>query len=423
MIGCRPKPWGPRVLSFDPCPMTRFGLDLPPHYRVFAAFFLYAFAMGGIFPRVPELQRAMGATEGALGLALIGIASGTLLSLTFAGRLLERIGHRRALLVLIPVMAACCAVASFAPTPWMLYLLLVPCGLAIGAVEIVVNLEADRVEHQGGRRIMNRAHAFWSTGFFAAGLFGALLSQLGVGVSQHLLLEALLVLVATVLLLGRFAAAPHREGPPVGDTVPRVARPTLAILALVVVTLAAMVLEGAGAEWSAIYMRDVFGAGHFAAGAAVATGAGMQAVTRFFADAFVERYSPVAVARVLLALLGIGAGTVLFAPAQALAFAGFALMGVGTSVIFPLAMSAAAQRTDRSAAINVAALAQTSFVVFLLGPPLLGFVAQHWGIRWSFGIGLPLVVLSFAMAGVLQPAAGLRRAPSDGALRAGRAGR
>ena len=400
--------------------MTRFGLDLPPHYRVFAAFFLYAFAMGGIFPRVPELQRAMGATEGALGLALIGIASGTLLSLTFAGRLLERIGHRRALLVLIPVMAACCAVASFAPTPWMLYLLLVPCGLAIGAVEIVVNLEADRVEHQGGRRIMNRAHAFWSTGFFAAGLFGALLSQLGVGVSQHLLLEALLVLVSTVLLLGRFAAAPHREGPPVGDKVPRVARPTLAILALVVVTLAAMVLEGAGAEWSAIYMRDVFGAGHFAAGAAVATGAGMQAVTRFFADAFVERYSPVAVARVLLALLGIGAGTVLFAPAQALAFAGFALMGVGTSVIFPLAMSAAAQRTDRSAAINVAALAQTSFVVFLLGPPLLGFVAQHWGIRWSFGIGLPLVVLSFAMAGVLQPAAGLRRAPSDGALRAGR---
>ena len=403
--------------------MTRFGLDLPPHYRVFAAFFLYAFAMGGIFPRVPELQRAMGATEGALGLALIGIASGTLLSLTFAGRLLERIGHRRALLVLIPVMAACCAVASFASTPWMLYLLLVPCGLAIGAVEIVVNLEADRVEHQGGRRIMNRAHAFWSTGFFAAGLFGALLSQLGVGVSQHLLLEALLVLVATVLLLGRFAAAPHREGPPVGDKVPRVARPTLAILALVVVTLAAMVLEGAGAEWSAIYMRDVFGAGHFAAGAAVATGAGMQAVTRFFADAFVERYSPVAVARVLLALLGIGAGTVLFAPAQSLAFAGFALMGVGTSVIFPLAMSAAAQRTDRSAAINVAALAQTSFVVFLLGPPLLGFVAQHWGIRWSFGIGLPLVVLSFAMAGVLQPAAGLRRAPSDGALRAGRAGR
>jgi len=400
--------------------MTRIGLALPAHYRVFAAFFLYAFAMGGIFPRVPELQRAMGATEGELGLALIGIASGTLVSLTFAGRWLERFGHRRALLVLVPLMALFVAIASFAVAPWVLYVLLLPCGLTIGAVEIVVNLEADRVEHQGGRRIMNRAHAFWSTGFFMSGLFGALLSQLGVSVQQHLLLDALLVLVATGLLLGRFEPAPHRAAPPAGGHhVPRVARPTLAILALVVVTLAAMVLEGAGAEWSAIYMRDVFGAGHFAAGAAVATGAAMQAATRFFADGFVERYSPVGVARALLTILGIGAGMVLLAPTAAVAFAGFALMGVGTSVIFPLAMSAAAQRTDRSAAVNVASLAQTSFVVFLLGPPLLGFIAQHWGIRWSFGVGLPLVALSLAVAGVLQPA-GTRPAPSGGAVRAQR---
>jgi MFS family permease len=237
------------------------------------------------------------------------------------------------------------------------------------------------------------------------------LSQAGVSVQQHLLLDALLVLVATVLLLGRFSAAPHRgeisqgHGTPQGapQETPHFARPTLAILALVAVTLSAMVLEGAGAEWSAIYMRDVFGAGHFIAGSAVAVGAMMQAITRFFADNFVERFSPVGVARVLLGLLGVGAGTVLLAPSAGVAFTGFALMGVGTSVIFPLAMSAAAQRTDRSAAVNVATLAQTSFVVFLLGPPLLGLVAQHWGIRWSFGIGLPLVALSLAMAAVLKP--------------------
>lgn len=392
--------------------MRRIGLDIEPRQRVFAAFFLYAFAMGGIFPRVPELQRAMGATEGALGLALIGASTGTLVSLTLAGRLLDRIGHRRALLALTPAMAACYALASFATAPWVLFALLVPCGLCIGAVEIIVNLEADRVEHQEGRRIMNRAHGFWSIGFFVAGLFGAGLSQAGVSVQQHLLLDALLVLVATVLLLGRFDAAPHRAGSAQGHDTPRFARPTLAILGLVAVTLSAMVLEGAGAEWSGIYMRDVFGAGHFVVGSAVAVGALMQAVTRFFADAFVERYSPVGVARVLLSLLGIGAGTVLLAPSGAIAFAGFALMGVGTSVIFPLAMSAAAQRTDRSAAVNVATLAQTSFVVFLLGPPLLGLIAQYWGIRWSFGIGLPLVALSLAMARVLKPGGTAARAPA-----------
>jgi MFS family permease len=392
--------------------MRRIGLDIKPRQRVFAAFFLYAFAMGGIFPRVPELQRAMGATEGALGLALIGASTGTLVSLSLAGRLLDRIGHRRALLALTPAMAACYALASFATAPWVLFALLVPCGLCIGAVEIIVNLEADRVEHQEGRRIMNRAHAFWSIGFFVAGLLGAGLSQAGISVQQHLLLDALLVLVATALLLGRFDAAPHRTGAAQGHETPRFARPTPAILALVAVTLSAMVLEGAGAEWSGIYMRDVFGAGHFVTGAAVAVGALMQAITRFFADAFVERYSPVGVARVLLSLLGIGAGTVLLAPSGTIAFAGFALMGVGTSVIFPLAMSAAAQRTDRSAAVNVATLAQTSFVVFLLGPPLLGLIAQYWGIRWSFGIGLPLVALSLAMAGVLKPSGATARPPA-----------
>ena len=111
--------------------------------------------------------------------------------------------------------------------------------------------------------------------------------------------------------------------------------------------------------------------------------------------------SATAVSRVLLSVLGIGVLIVFFAPNDWAALVGFGLMGVGTSVIFPLAMSAAAQRTDRPAAVNVAALAQTSFVTFLIAPPVLGFIAEHWGITWSFGIGLPLVVLSFAFTHVL----------------------
>ena len=103
--------------------------------------------------------------------------------------------------------------------------------------------------------------------------------------------------------------------------------------------------------------------------------------------------------RVVLVTLGVL--LVFFANTDWMALLGFGLMGVGTSAIFPLAMSAAAQRTDRPAATNVASLAQISFVAFLLGPPLLGFVAEHFGIRWSFGIGIPLVVLSFVFAGAL----------------------
>jgi MFS family permease len=168
-----------------------------------------------------------------------------------------------------------------------------------------------------------------------------------------------------------------------------------------------MILEGAGSDWSAIYMRDEFHAAPFIIGISAGVGAMMQAFTRFFADGFVERHSPVAVARFLLSILGVGALVVFFAPSDVVALIGLGLLGVGTSAIFPLAMSAAAQRTDRPAAINVAALAQTSFTAFLVGPPLLGAVAQDFGIRWAYGVGLPLVVVSLLLAGALgrRPAA------------------
>ncbi|MFM2057749.1 MAG: hypothetical protein RLY71_2134 [Pseudomonadota bacterium] len=389
----------------------RFGLDLPAHRRVFAGFFLYAFGFGGFFPRLGELQSSLGVTKSELGLGLIGAAVGTLISLTLAGRLVERIGHRRVLLLMPVLIPAVYALASHVRGTLGLFVTLVPAGLLIGLIEVVVNLEADRVEHQQGRRIMNRSHAFWSFGFFSAGLLGALAARLGVSPQWQLALMVPFAAVLTVLLLGRFEAAPARSGTS-DEPTPHVAKPTAAILALVALSLSALVLEGAGFDWSAIYMRDVFGAAPFVGGLAVATGAFAQAIARYLADRHVERHSPLVVARVLLGVLGLGTTLVVLAPHPAAALAGFALMGIGTSVLFPLAMSAAAQRTDRPAAINVAALAQFGFVAFLLAPPSLGWVAEAWGLRASFGVGLPLVLISLLATGALRgqaaatPAAG-----------------
>jgi len=389
----------------------RFGLALAPQRRVFAAFFLYAFAIGGFFPRLAELQRSMQLSEGELGLGLIGAACGTMLSLTFAGRPIERVGHRATLLVLLPLLAVCYAISAHASGAVTLFLCLLPAGLCIGAIELVVNLEADRVEHQSGRRIMNRSHAFWSFGFFGAGLLGALAARAGISPQWHLAAIVPLSALCTPLLLGGFDAAPQRSG---GSDEPahHFARPTLAIMALVLFSLSGLVLEGAGIDWSAIYMRDVFATSTFIGGIAVATGAFAQGAARYVADRFVERHSPLAIARTLLMVLALGTLLVTFAPAWPLALLGFALMGVGTSVMFPLAMSAAAQRTDRPAATNVAALAQISFVSFLLGPPLLGFVAEHLGIRWTFGLGLPLLLLSAAVSGSLRATPALPSATS-----------
>ncbi|MER8657553.1 MFS transporter [Mesorhizobium sp. M0847] len=393
-----------------------FGLRLAPQHRVYAGFAIYSFAMGQIFPRLPDIKHAMGIGDGTLGLSLIGTPIGTLTALTLAAPILERVGFRRALLGLVPLLSVVFAIAVHAPGPLALFLMLFPVGLMIGSVEIILNVEADRTEFLLKRRIMNRAHSFWSIGFFGAGLFGAALAHLGISPQLHLAIVVPMVATGIALFLGGYEPAPSGFAGN-DETAPTLARPTLPILVLVAVTLSAMLMEGASIDWSAIYMRTVFDAGPFVAGFTVALFAFSQASTRFFADSFVERHSPSVVARVLLATMAVGVLLVFFSPAPLVSMLGFALLGIGSSAIFPLAISAAAQRTDRSAAINVAALSQISFVAFLLGPPLLGFVSDHWGIRSAFGIGIPFIILSLLTAGSLgRRASRGKPAPASEAL-------
>ena len=375
-------------------------LALSPAHRVFAGFALYSFAMGNIFPRLADVQTGMGVSTAALGLGLIGAPIGTLISLTFATPHLERIGFGRLLPPFLPLLAMLYAVAVHAPSPLILFICLVPVGVLIGCIEIMLNAEADRTELVLGRRIMNRSHAFWSIGFFMAGLFGAQMAAFGLSPQLHLALVVPLVAVGSYAALSSYVPSRARGGIAGGDA-PHFVAPTAAILLLVLVTVPAMVLEGASMDWSAIYMRDAFGAEKFWQGIAVAAFAVLQGLARFFADGVVEKTSPAAVARVLFLALGLGCVIVVTSPWPLLSLVGFAAMGLGTSAIFPLAMSAAAQRTDRSSALNIAALAQFAFMLFLIGPPLLGSVAAHWGIRMAFGISLPLVVVSFLTAGAL----------------------
>ena len=375
-------------------------ISLSPIHRVFAGFACYSFAMGNIFPRLADVQSGMGVTTAALGLGLIGAPVGTLVSFTFASPYLDKIGYGRLLPWALPLLAALYALAVHAASPLILFLMLLPVGVVIGCVEIMLNAEADRTEFLVGRRIMNRSHAFWSIGFFSAGLFGAQVASFGISPQLHLALVVPLVALGSYLALHDYVPSPPR-GVVADHKAPLFVAPTLAILVLVAVTIPAMILEGASMDWSAIYMRDSFGADKFWQGIAVASFAVLQGLMRFYADGVVERFSPAALARVLFVALGMGCVTVVLSPWPILSLIGFAAMGLGTSAIFPLAMSAAAQRNDRASALNIAALAQFSFMIFLLAPPILGYIAHGWGIRAAYAVALPFVLVSLVTAGAL----------------------
>ena len=363
---------------------------MKPHHRIYGIFFIFAISMGSLLARLPDIQLKYGLSQGELGLTLISASVGALIGLTFSGPLVERFGARTTAFVTVFAASALYALIPWVPSGIFIVPVLFLSGLAAGAIEINVNLQTDRHEAVLGYRIMSRAHGMWSLGFFVAALLASGIRQLGISPEIHTFGALVFVLVAGGIVFAGIEDAPHRPDAHAGD-VPRVAFPTWGLLPLCLIGAAPLFVEGAGVDWSGIYMRDVFAVEPWIGTMAVTLFSFFMAMARLFMDKLVDRSSPRLVAGGLLGIAGIGLLTVSFAPDPTVALIGFTLMGIGCSSVYPLAVSAAAQRTDRPAAVNVAALGQMTFVVFFLGPPILGFVAEFIGIRASYLVVLPLV--------------------------------
>ena len=365
-----------------------------PKDAVFVSFFLYAFSLGTLFPRLGDLQNQMDIDKATLGFALIGLPLGVQITLLFADRIVRRFNFRLILMLGIPLLSISQCFAALSQGPFMFAGILILGGVSIAVIEVAVNLEADRVEAQSGQRIMNRSHAYWSFGFFGAGIAGAGFSQLGISPFLHFALVTVFVSTLTILLFVKYnAAKPRRQSVVVKNK--SFVWPSKGIFLLVFFSLSAMLVEGASIDWSVIFMRDIFNTVPIVSGLALALAAIAQGFIRYFADQFVDKYGPERVSLYSLIAMVLGVGCVVFSFDPMIALLGFLLMGGGSAVIFPLAMSAAAQRTDKTPEENVASLAQFVFVIFLLAPPILGFVGEHAGLRWSFALCFPLLIISF----------------------------
>ena len=365
-----------------------------PKDAVFVSFFLYAFSLGTLFPRLGDLQNQMDIDKATLGFALIGLPLGVQITLLFADRIVRRFNFRLILMLGIPLLSISQCFAALSQGPFMFAGILILGGVSIAVIEVAVNLEADRVEAHSGHRIMNRSHAYWSFGFFGAGIVGAGFSQLGISPFLHFALITIFGSTLTILLFVKYnAATPRRQSVVVKNK--SFVWPSKGIFLLVFFSLSAMLVEGASIDWSVIFMRDIFNTVPIVSGLALALAAIAQGFIRYFADQFVDKYGPERVSLYSLIAMVLGVGCVVFSFEPVTALLGFLLLGGGSAVIFPLAMSAAAQRTDKTPEENVASLAQFVFVIFLLAPPILGFVGEHAGLRWSFALCFPLLIISF----------------------------
>ena len=371
-----------------------------PNEAVFVSFFLYAFSLGTLFPRLGDLQTQMGIDKATLGFALIGLPFGVQVTLLFADRIVRKVNFRMILIIGLPLLSISQCLSALMQSPYLFAGILILGGASIAVVEVAVNLEADRIEASFGRRIMNRSHAYWSFGFFGAGIIGAGFSQLGISPFLHFVATTFVITIVTALLFIKYVAAkPRRESPPQKKLF---VWPSKSIFFLVVFSLSAMLVEGASIDWSVIFMRDIFNTVPLISGLSLALAAIAQGIVRYFADQFVDQHGPEKVSFYSLNSMVLGVSLVVFSPNPITALLGFLLLGGGSAVIFPLAMSAAARDSEKTPEENVASLAQFVFVVFLLAPPILGFIGEYFGLRWSFALCFPFLIASMLSISALK---------------------
>ena len=366
-----------------------------PHQIVFVGFFIYAFSLGAMFPRLDDIQTSLEIDKAELGLLLLCIPLGLQITLLFADRLVRAISLKNVICLGIPSICftqfAAVAVNQIAFFAFFLII----CGAFVAVVEVAINLEADRVEHALGSRIMNRSHAFWSIGFFSAAVVGALFSQFKVMLEIHFLLVCgIAFLISKIIFEDYIVASPRHTNV---TRIKKFSLPTGPIFVMVLFTMSAMLVEGASIDWSVIFMREIHSASPLISGFSLAMAAFSQALVRFFGDNLLNKFGPILISVASLFFMFLGIFLIVLSNSSTLAIFGFLFLGAGSAVIFPMAISIAASRSDRPAETNVASLTQFAFGMFLLGPPILGFVGEAYSLRWSFSLCIPLLILSCLM--------------------------
>ena len=381
-------------------------------------FFVNGAAFASWVSRIPALRAAMALSDGALGSVLFAMSCGVLLSFPLAGKGAQLLGARQlallagvALLLMLPMPFLIGIVPS-------LVLVMLEVGAALGTMQVAMNVLAVDVEGRVPRPIMSSLHGAWSAGGLVGAGVGSLAAHAGVPPLLHLACVAIAlagVLLLALLLLVR-ARLPLRVG---GE--PATLRPSMSfkrhgprvdrvLLGLGVICFCAFLTEGALADWSAVWLHDQAEASESVAALGYAVFAGAMTTMRMVGDRLLEVFGSVRLLRLFTALGAAAlAGALLLARVDT-AMIAFVLLGLGMATVVPTAFAAAGRRADAraggaageaSAARAVALLSGFGYSGLLLGPPLIGWLAQATTLTWALGVLVLLVIAIVALVPLL----------------------
>jgi MFS family permease len=361
---------------------------------VSVAFLAFGIGGGSVIPRLPALKDHLHLTDGQVGLALLGISLGGI-----TGALLSRLVIRRdaRLFARLAVIALCVTLVgpglagSFGALMASFYLI----GCCCGLLDVLVNAQGAQLERIEGRPLINGFHGFWSLGAVIGSAIAGVAAYLGLAPLTQFLTVGLIVAVASFWVL-RFLPT-YVEAPATVDARGAV---SFAVLAVCVICFTGVIAEGGTADWSPLFLREL---SHASAGLAAVgyTGFALAAtVVRFRADLLTARTSRQTVARIGAGISVGGLVLLIALPGLPTAIIGFALVGMGTAVTLPLAFAAGANLSPTGTPL--ALVMASTYAGTIAGPPAIGALADHLGLRTAMAIPLLAAVVVLVLAGRLR---------------------
>lgn len=350
-----------------------------------AAFFIPGFAIACWAPLVPFAKARAGLDDAMLGMLLLCLGLGSLLSMPLAGLLAARHGCRPVMLATVLMMVLTLPLLATVSAPWSIGLALLIFGAGIGAMDCVMNIQAVVVERDAGRAMMSGFHAFYSIGALSGAALVALLLSVGTGA-----LVACLVVVAGVLAITAGSARWWRTERAAQEE-SSFALPRGVVAVIGAVCFISFLAEGSMLDWSAVFLHDVRGVALAHAGWGFVAFNIAMTCARLLGDSVVNRLgaSKAVLAGGLLACVGFALATLV--PSFAVALLGYALVGIGCANIVPVMFSLAGRQTRMPASAAIPAVTTLGYAGVLLGPAAIGFIAQQWSLPVAFLIAAGLL--------------------------------
>ncbi|SDC22304.1 MFS transporter [Actinokineospora iranica] len=352
-------------------------------------FFLNGAVLASWAPRIPEVKAALGLSDAALGVALFGVAAGSVPALLGTGWLMRFVSVRRLCVIssllfagLLPLIAAARDVVSLGVVLMLL-------GAASGCLDVAMNTAGIEFQRQTPDRpsVISRLHGGYSLGVLFGAAGGTLATNLDAGVLAHFATVAVILLV----LLAVAAPTLPRTSPRAGEhTAAAATSPLRGIaalpLAVAAIAVSGLLVEGMVTDWSALLVARDFAGGVDLGSAAVVAFSVAMFVSRSFGDAVVARFG----ARTVLYWSAAATATALavgLTQSSALgAFAAVSVIGLALGPVFPLSMATAAERMPHAVATATASVSAVGYLAYLAGPPLVGVVAEEAGLTTTLAI-------------------------------------